>query len=132
MKTWKVLCILAVAACLRLALGVSGAAVVNLIEGSATVTNGNELVSFNLLRSSSDSAVCKPYYDSTEEGDGTNIVNMLIGAAATGVTVGGIGHDRLEWFLDGGTCTNYALKVTSVADDNKVSVEMTWMEVSGI
>ena len=90
------------------------------------------LTSFNLLRSNADTAVCKPYYDSTEENDGTNIVNMLIGAAATGVTVGGIGHDRLEWFLDGATCTNYVLKVTSVADDNKVSVEMTWMEVSGL
>ena len=118
---------------MHLVVNVSGAATTlyQLFEDSTRTTTDTASTAYNNNRNSTDTATLVIQTHSTTDGaDGTQIdassFGLDTGVGAGSITTGGSERSSQEWILKFDAV--YLLKVTSNADNNNVTIRLSWYE----
>jgi len=118
---------------IHMVVNVSGAATTlyQLFETSTRTTTDTASTAYNNNRNSTDTATLVIQTHSTTDGaDGTQIdassFGLDTGVGASSIVTGGSERSSQEWILK--FATKYLLKVTSNADNNNVTIRLSWYE----
>lgn len=100
---------------------------VEFFEDTTVTGNGTALSIINSRRDIANTSEMLAYYDPTVTVDGTRLFIQQSGTSTSGGKVGGHVSHEDEFILD--VNSKYQIKITSLADNTKVSIYCDWYEL---